>query len=266
MNQEQYYDPENFVDISTVDEYAINAYVVRVFGWMFYGLLVTTLTTLVLIIGTNSSAAFAYFISTTMEFSLIIFGVQFVLVWVMSARVHRMNPFTAKVMYTIYAALNGITIGLFVYLFVVLYVGIATVGAAFGITCISFGIMAIYGLTTQRDLTSFGSLLFMGLIGVLIAGFTNWFLGSTMLEFLVLVGGLGLFLGIVAWKTNIIKNQYAQVVLHGENEDGTLSYEQEALASNLAIHGALTLYLTFINIFLRILILLARMKGGGGRR
>ena len=106
----------------------------------------------------------------------------------------------------------------------------------------------------------------MGLFGIIIAGFVNWFLGSSMLEFLVLIGGLGLFLGIVAFKTNLIKNQYAQVVLHGDNPDGTLTYEQEALASNLAIHGALTLYLAFINIFLRVLLLLARAKGGGGRR
>jgi len=266
MNQHEYYDPNNFVDMHGVEQYAINAYVAKVFGWMFFGLLVTALTTVALVIGTYNSPAFAEFIVTTLEFAIIVFVIQLILVWTMSARVHRMNPGTAKVLYTVYAMLNGLTFGLVVYIFGAYYVGMSTVVAAFGITAVSFGIMALYGLNTQKDLTSMGNLLFMGLLGIIIAGFVNWFLGNTMLEFIILVGGLGIFLGIVAWKTNMIKNQYAQVVLHGDNPDGSLTYEQEALASNLAIHGALTLYLAFINIFLRVLILLARAKGGGGRR
>jgi len=266
MNQHEYYDPNNFVDMSALEEYAINAYIVKVFGWMFFGLLITALTTVAIVIGTNASVAFAEFIASTLEFTLFIVIAQVIMVFVMSARVHRMHPTTAKMLYIIYAALNGLTFGLLVYIFAVNYVGMETVVAAFGITAVSFGAMAIYGLTTKKDLTSMGSLLFMGLIGIIIAGVVNIFLGNSMFEFLILVGGLGIFLGLVAYHTNRIKNCYAQVALYGDNPDGGLTYEQEALASNLAIHGALTLYLAFINIFLRVLLLLARAKGGGGRR
>jgi FtsH-binding integral membrane protein len=175
----------------------------------------------------------------------------------MSARVHRMHPSTAKLLYTIYAVLNGLTFGLVVYIFGAYVVGMSTVVAAFGITAVSFGAMAIYGLVTENDLTRIGNLVIMGLFGIIIAGVVNIFLGNSMLEFIILVGGLGIFLVLVATHTNRIKNCYAQVVLNGENPDGSLTWEQEAFASNLAIHGALTLYLAFINIFLRILLLLA---------
>jgi len=266
MNQHEYYNPENFVDLSMVEEYAVNAYVAKVFGWMFFGLLLTALTTLVLVVGSNMSPAFAEFVATAFGLMGIVFIAQLIMVFVLSARVHRMHPTTAKMLYMAYAILNGLTFGLVVYIFGAYYVGMGTVVAAFGITAVSFGVMAIYGLNTQKDLTSFGSLLIMGLFGVIIAGIVNIFLGNSMLEFVILVGGLGIFLGLVAYHTNRIKNTYAQIVLHGENPDGTLSWEQEALASNLAIHSALSLYLAFINIFLRVLILLARAKGGGGGR
>jgi len=268
MNEHDYYDPNAEVDMSYVDQYAVNAYVAKVFGWMFLGLLITALTTVAIVVGIEASYAFRTFIYTAMEFLLIVFIIQFGLVHVMSARVHRMNPGTAKLLYVIYAMLNGLSFGFLVFLFGAYVVGMSTVAAAFGISAAAFGIsaaafgiMAVYGLTTKNDLTHYGSLLFMGLIGVIIAGFVNWFLGNTMLEFLILVGGLAIFLGLVAVKTERIKNCYAQVVLHGDNPDGSLTEEQEAFASNLAIHGALTLYLAFVNIFLRILMLLARSKG-----
>ena len=261
MNQHEYYDPENLIDTSYTDQYAINSFVARVFGWMFLGLIITTLTTIGIIAGINSSYAFASFIATALEFMIIVFLGQFALVHFISARVHRMNPGTAKLLYVIYAMLNGLTFGLVVYMFGAYVVGMSTVAAAFGITAVSFGIMSIYGLTTKNDLTHYGSLLSMGLIGIIIASVVNWFLGNSMLDLIVLVGGLVIFLGLVAVYTERIKNCYAQAVLHGDNPDGSLTEEQEAYASNLAIHGALTLYLAFINIFLRILMLLARSKG-----
>ena len=267
MNQQQYFNPEIVVDYHQVDEYAVNAYMAKVFGWMFFGLLVTTLSTIAIILGVNASPAFAEFIRTALEFIIVVFIAEFALVAYMSSRVHVMHPSTAKMLYTIYAILNGLTFGLLVYIFQdYAGLGMETVAAAFGITALSFGAMALYGMSTRRDLASFGSLLFMGLIGIIIAGFVNMFLGSGMLEFIVLVGGLGLFLALVAYKTNVIKNYYAQAVLHGQNPDGSLTLEQEEYANTLAIYGALTLYLTFINIFLRVLMILARLKGGGGGR
>ena len=265
MNEHDFYDPNAEVDMSYVDQYAVNAYVAKVFGWMFLGLLITALTTAAIVVGIDVSYAFRTFIYMAMDSLLIVVLIQFGLVFFMSARVHRMNPGTAKLLYVIYAMINGLSFGFIVFLFGAYVVGMETVVVAFGISAVSFGIMAVYGLTTKNDLTHFGSLLFMGLIGIIIAGFVNWFLGSAMFEFIILVGGLAIFLGIVAVKTERIKNHYAQVVLHGDNPDGSLTEEQEAFASNLAIHGALTLYLTFINIFIRVLMLLARSRGGRRR-
>lgn len=266
MNQDGYYNPELAVDIYAVDEYQMNAYVARVFGWMFFGLLVTTLTTAGIVFGIYQSAAFAEFIASALNLILLVFVFEFIIVGYLSVRVHQMHPTTAKVLYTLYAMLNGFTFGLLVFILGQYYIGMATIGIAFGISAASFGIMAMYGLTTRRDLTRFGNLLFMGLFGVLIAGVATWFMRSTFLDFVVMAGGLVIFLGLVAYHTFRIKNCYAQVVLNGSNPDGSLTWEEEAFASNLAIHGALSLYLAFINIFLRVIMILARMKGGGGRR
>ena len=272
MNQlenQGYYNPDlviDYAEYNVIDAYEINAYMAKVFGWMFYGLLVTVLTTVALVLGINSSPAFAQLIETAFNLMLFIILAQFGLVIALGARVHAMHPTTAKMLFTLYAALNGLTFGLIVYFFGAYVIGMGTVVAAFGITCVSFGAMAIYGMTTKKDLTSWGSLLFVGLIGILLAGFASMFMQSGMLDFIVIVGGLVLFLGIVAHRTNMIKSQYAQVILQGQNEDGTIDQYQYTLAENLAINSALGLYLAFVNIFLRVLMILARAKGGGGGR
>jgi FtsH-binding integral membrane protein len=142
----------------------------------------------------------------------------------------------------------------------------AALGTAFGITALVFGIMAVYGLGTKSDLTKVGSLLKMGLIGVLIMSVVNLFLGSPMLDYVVCIVGLFVFLGLVAYDTRKIKAYYAQIALSGGGTNGTLyanaGLSQQALGSNLAIVGALMLYLDFVNIFLFIL----RLLTGGSRR
>ncbi|MCL2406053.1 MAG: Bax inhibitor-1/YccA family protein [Defluviitaleaceae bacterium] len=257
----------NVYDANQVDQYAINAYVARVFGWMFIGLLVTALTTIGIIYGINVNEAFADFIIGMQQVVFLVFIAEFFIVVAISARVTKMNPTTAKLMYLVYAVLNGFTFGLFA----VLYAyhsggGIHTLGMAFGLTAVCFGIMAAYGLITKADLTRFSNLLFMGLIGIIIASVANIFMGNGMLDFLICVIGLFLFLGITAHRTQMIKNHFAHVALsananHGQDEYG-YNLQQSALASNLAIVGALMLYLAFINIFMFIL----RLFGGGSRR
>ena len=258
----------NAVDINRLDQYAVNAYVARVFGWMFIGLLVTAITTVGIIYGINVNDAFANFILGMQQVVFLVFIVEFAIVIAISARVTKMNPFTAKLMYLLYAVLNGFTFGLFA----VLYAyhtggGLHTLGLAFGLTAVCFGIMAVYGLVTKADLTRFGNLLFMGLIGIIIASVANIFMGSGMLDFLICVIGLFIFLGITAHRTHMIKHHFAYVALSAEaGYDGQDEYsynmQQSALASNLAIVGALMLYLAFINIFMFVL----RLLGGGSRR
>ena len=111
----------------------------------------------------------------------------------------------------------------------------------FFVTAGTFGAMSLWGYTTKRDLTGFGSFLFMGLIGLLLASLANMFFKSSMLNFVVSVLGVLIFTGLTAWDTQKIKNTYYQV--GGDT----------AVAGKAAIMGALSLYLDFLNIFLFLL-------------
>ena len=254
--QDRFYGDAATVNVDISDG-EVNRYVAKVFGWMFIGLMITCLSTVGIITGINISDAFADTIAMLSRVVLPIFLVQVFLVGFISARVAKMNPATAIVLYAVYAAVNGFTIGLFA----LLYVGSAQViAAAFGVTALSFGIMAFYGMVTKSDLTKAGNLLKMGLIGVFIVMVVNIFLRSSALEFLICIVGLFVFLGLTAYDTKKIKTQYAPAALYGTGEVGGIG--QQALASNLAIAGALALYLDFLNMFMFIL----RLFGGGGRR
>jgi FtsH-binding integral membrane protein len=112
----------------------------------------------------------------------------------------------------------------------------ASIARTFFISAAMFGVMSLYGYTTKTDLTKFGSFLIMGLIGVVIASIVNIFLGSSMLQFAVSVVGILVFLGLTAWDTQSIKEQYAENAGAEANQ-------------KLAVMGALSLYLSFINIF-----------------
>ena len=258
-------DYSHAVDMSQLDQHAVNAYVARVFGWMFFGLLLTALTTFGIIYGININEAFADFIISMQQIVFLVFIAEFALVIAISARVAKMNPSTAKLLYMLYAILNGFTFGLFAVLFAYhTDGGLHTLGLAFGITAVCFGIMAVYGLITKADLTRFGNLLFMGLIGLIIMSVVNIFMGNGMVDFLICVVGLFLFLGITAHRTHMIKHHFAYVALspEGQEVDEYGHTRQSALASNLAIVGALMLYLAFLNIFMFVL----RLLGGGSRR
>ena len=251
--------------LAHVDESAVNAYVVKVFGWMFFGLLVTTVTTVAIVVGIGASPAFGDLVFSMLQFPgiLIVFAVQLGLVWVISARVMSMNPGTAKLLYVLYASLNGLTVGLIAILFSMQIGGMDVLAIAFGLTAASFGIMALYGYLTGRDLTSMGSLLTMALIGLILIMVVNMFLRSDTMGLAISIVGLFIFLGLVAADTNKIKNHFARVALGSTDESraamGT-QLDQQALASNLAIVGALMLYLDFINIFLFILRILGNRR------
>ena len=253
------YEQEQVVNIESLDPYAVNAYVARVFGWMFLGLIVTAITTMAIIYGINVSDAFANAISGMQQVFFIVVIAELALVFYLSARITKLQPTTAKLLYIIYAISNGFTFGLVAV--IVAYgagMGMQTLGVAFFVAAVSFGIMAVYGLVTKADLTRFGRLFMMGLIGLIIASVANIFIRGSMLDLAIIVFGLVLFLGLTAYHTHNIKHHYARIALGGDTElfDSNLSREQ--LGSNLAIIGALQLYLAFINIFFMILRLLTR--------
>src|SRR6185295_6906949 len=157
------------------------------------------------------------------------------LVLLLGFRLRQMSFSAVQTTFWVYAALMGI--GLTPIL--LLYTG-ASVAQVFFVTSATFGAMSLWGYTTKRDLTGFGSFLFMGLIGIIIASLVNLFLQSGMMSWVISVLGVVIFTGLTAYDTQKIKEMYYV------GDDGTI-------AGKKAIMGALSLYLDFINLFLMLL-------------
>jgi hypothetical protein len=164
------------------------------------------------------------------------------LVMLMSFGIQRMQASTAQMVFWLYAGIMGLSLAT-----VFLYFTGASVARVFFITAGTFGAMSLYGYTTQRDLSQFGAFLFMGLIGIIIAGLVNIFLASSALQFAISIIGVIVFTGLTAWDTQQIKEMYY------EGDD----YET---GSKKAIMGALRLYLDFINLFMMLMQLLGTRR------
>ncbi|HZB93929.1 MAG TPA: Bax inhibitor-1/YccA family protein [Stellaceae bacterium] len=164
------------------------------------------------------------------------------LVMLLSFRIQSMSLGAAQATFWGYAALMGLSLaGIFL-----VYTG-ASVARVFFITAATFAAMSLYGYTTRTDLSRFGSFLFMGLIGVIIAGVVNMFILSSALQFALSVAGVVVFVGLTAWDTQMIKEMYYE-------GDGAL------VAGKKAIMGALKLYLDFINLFVLLMQLLGNRR------
>ncbi len=236
-----YSDHGNYGPRTFEEEYAtikgMNAFISKVFGWMFIGLLL--------------SAGIAYYVAsnpnliyTIVTNPVLLIGLmigELVLVSVLSARITRIKYGTAVGMFLFYAALNGITLSTIF----LAYTGESIVNA-FAITAVTFGVMCVYGYVTKSDLTRFRSILFMGLIGLLVLSVINLFLRSSGMEWFISLLGLFVFLGLTAYDMQKLKGYYF----------GTEG--NEAIRGNLGIIGALSLYLDFINLFLIFLRLFGR--------
>lgn len=165
----------------------------------------------------------------------------------MGVRMHKMSLESLIICLAVYAGLIGLTLSpIFL-----IYTGTSIVRIFF-ISASVFGIVSIYGYTTKKDLTSFGSFLFMGLIGLVIASLVNAFLKSSMMDFVISIIGLGIFIGLAAFDTQKIKNIYFSMAYSGQNQEFT---------QKLAVMSALQLYLDFINIFIFMLRLFGEKKG-----
>jgi FtsH-binding integral membrane protein len=157
-------------------------------------------------------------------------------VFFLSMRIYRMSLGAAQLAFWLFAAVMGASLSS---IFLV-YTG-TSITQVFFVTAAAFGALSLYGYTTQRDLSGWGSFLFMGLIGIVIAGILNLFLQSSALQFAVSVIGVLVFAGLTAYNTQQIKDSYYSVM-----GDATA-------AGKLAIMGALRLYLDFINMFVLLL-------------
>ena len=157
------------------------------------------------------------------------------LVMLLSFGINRLSASTALTLFFVYAGLLGLSLATIF----LAYPG-ASITRVFFISAATFGAMSLYGYTTQRDLTGFGSFLFMGLIGLVIASLVNIFLQSSGLYWVISVVGVLIFVGLTAYDTQSIKEMY------DVNDDGSVSGRK-------AVMGALRLYLDFINLFLMLL-------------
>ncbi len=204
------------------------------FLWMCIGLLVTFVTGF----GVSMNERMLENIFGGSGFWILVL-LEFVLVIVLSARVMKMNPTTAKISFILYSFVSGLT---FSSIFVVYE--LTSIMMIFLISAIIFGIMAFIGYTTKVDLSRVGFYLLMALLGVILVSIINIFLGNGTLEIIICIICLLLFIGITAYDVQKIRALEST----GLPED------------NLAIYGALELYLDFINIFLQILELFAKNK------
>ncbi len=159
------------------------------------------------------------------------------IVFLFAARINQMSSTTAQGVFWAFAALMGLSLSSIF----VIYTG-ASIARIFFITAATFGAVSLYGYTTKRDLTQFGSFLIMGVIGLVIASIVNAFLGSTGLQFAISVLAVLIFTGLTAYDTQQLKDNYYSYAQGGE----------EVLGKS-AISGALSLYLDFINIFIALL-------------
>jgi FtsH-binding integral membrane protein len=154
----------------------------------------------------------------------------------LSAAVHRMQPATARLIFLVFAAVMGLSMSSIFAVFTE-----TSIARTFFVTAASFGALSLWGYTTKRDISGWGSFLFMGLIGIIIAMIVNIFLGSSALQFAISVIGVLIFAGLTAYDTQRLKNTYDLVA------------GDQVAAGRASIIGALQLYLDFINLFMFLL-------------
>ncbi len=204
----------------------LRQHMLRVYNYMGLGLVITGIVAYV--VGTTP-ALYVPIFQTPLKWVVMLAPLAFVFFF--SFRIQSMSAGTAQTMFWAFSAVMGLSLAS---IFLV-FTG-ASIAQTFFIAATMFGATSLYGYTTKRNLANFGSFLMMGLIGVVIASIVNIFLGSSALQFAISVIGIVVFVGLTAWDTQNIKEQYAE------------NFDQES-QQKLAVFGALSLYLNFVNIF-----------------
>jgi uncharacterized protein len=204
----------------------LRKHLVRVYSYMTVGLAITGLVAFV--VG-STPALYTPLFSSPVVWIVIFLPLVFVVA--LSASINSISSLAAQAIFWVFCAVIGVSMASVF----VLFTG-ASIARTFFITAAMFGLTTLYGYTTKSDLSKFGSFLVMGLIGVLVAAAVNLFLGSGVLQVVLSAAGIIVFLGLAAWDTQAIKEQYAEGA-------GTEANQK------LAVMGALSLYLSFINLF-----------------
>ena len=229
-------------EAGVVDQ-GLRAYMLRVYNYMASGVAITgvvayAIYAMSVVTGADGAITgltqFGNFMFAS-AFKWVVIFAPLAMVFFISARINSMSLSTAQISFWIFAALMGASISS---IFLV-YAG-QSIARVFFITAASFGALSLWGYTTSRDLSGWGSFLFMGLIGIIIAMLVNLFIASTALQFAISVIGVLVFAGLTAYDTQQIKEMYYV------GDDGSV-------AGRKAVMGALRLYLDFINLFMMLL-------------
>ena len=238
---------ENYNENYNSTQVLSNTFVANVFMWMFAALGITALT--------------AYLFGTTPDLMMSMFSVRadgsaslnllgwivmlapLIIVFVMSFGMEKMKASTMIILYLVYSILMGMSLG-FIFL---AYTG-ASIAKTFVITAGMFGLMAFLGYTTKTDLTKMGSILLMGLFGIIFATVVNMFMHSESLDYIISIVGVIIFTGLTAYDVQKIK------------EIGMMGMDNNETMTKISIQAALSLYLDFINLFLYLLRFFGRSK------
>jgi FtsH-binding integral membrane protein len=226
------YENAQTMTASRARQEASTIFLAKTFNWMAIGLGVTGIVAFF-----TASSGLAYSIIGTPLFFIVVIG-ELGLVFYLSAKIEKLQAATATSLFVGYSVLNGLTLSV-----IFLAYTSSSIAGTFFITAGMFGAMAVYGLVTKRDLSGWGSFLFMGLIGIIIASIVNIFLKSSSMYWVISFIGVFVFTGLTAYDVQKIKRI---------GEEGIMAQGEEAIRKG-SIMGALTLYLDFINLFLMLL-------------
>ena len=211
---------------------AFPALILKVYIWMTLALVITAVTAYG--VATSPALMTTIFTNKILFFGLII--AELALVWGISGAINRLSLATATLMFIAYSVINGATLS-------VIFAAFSTTAIVktFVVTAGTFGTMSLVGYFTKKDLTSMGKLLFMALIGIIIATIVNMFIASSGLDLIISYLGVLIFVGLTAYDTQKIKHMLSMA------PDASEQMQKYALL------GSLTLYLDFINLFLYLL-------------
>ena len=209
-----------------------------VYAWMAVGLAVTGIVGWLVYTHQDVMASVM-----TRGAAIGIFIGELVLVVVISSALRAINATMATLLFLLFAALNGLMLSSIFYVYT-----LPSIGATFAACASMFAVMSVYGMVTKTDLTGMGKILFMALIGLIVASIVNFFFASSVLYWLVSYAGVIIFAGLTAYDTQRLRQMALSI-----GSDG-------ALAARMSIVGALALYLDFINMFLFLLRILGSRK------
>ena len=232
------YDQYSFDSGYAQSRLTLNQYVTRTFLWMFAGLLVTFATAW---LGCWTGTLVYLYLVPVIPVALLV--AELAVVLVLSSRIHKLRVGTARVLFLLYAVLNGVVFSTYFLIF-----EMSELIYVFALTAAYFGVFALYGRFTRRDLSGFGPFLLGGLFFLVIVGVVSLFLPLGGLERIVCLIGIALFLGITAYDSQKIVQYY--VAYQGDGE----------MLRRTSIYSALQLYLDFINLFLYLLRFFARSR------